>query len=134
MNLYAAVRAIPHEAVANILDLVAFVLITPEIIGEARLTLLTSWIKRILGGQNRTLVIVASFFIAGRIIGYFGIARGYGRFLFLMGTAFLIGMLFMLIDRYVRTTPSRQVMLVLGALLFVCARMIMIFTALQEAG
>jgi predicted phage tail protein len=134
MNLYASIRTIPHEAVANILDLVAFVLITPEIIGEARLALLTSWIKRVLGGQNRTLVIVVSFFIAGRIAGYAGIPRGYGHFLFLAGTAFLIGTVFMLIDRYVKTTPSRQVMLVLGALLFVCARMIMIFTSLQEAG
>jgi hypothetical protein len=134
MNLYAAIRAVPHEAVANILDLIAFVLITPEIIGEARLALLASWIKRIVGGQNRTLVIVVSLFIAGRIIGYFGVPRGYGRVLFVMGTAFLIGMVFMLIDRHVRTTPSRQVMLLLGASLFVCARMIGIFTALQAAG
>lgn len=134
MNLYAAIRAIPHDAVVNILDLVAFVLITPELIGEARLNLLTSWIKRVLGGQNRTLVIVASLFIAGRIAGYFGIPRGYGHFLFLAGVAFLIATLFTLINNYVKTTPSRQVMLLLGAALFVCARMIGIFTALQNAG
>jgi hypothetical protein len=134
MHLYATIRNIPHDAVVNILDLIAFVLVTPEIIGETRLNLLTSWIKRIFGGQSRTLVIVASLFIAGRIAGYFGIPRGYGHFLFLAGTAFLIGTLFMLINSYVKTTPSRQVMLLLGAALFVCARMIGIFTALQAAG
>ena len=134
MHLYATIRNIPHDAVVNILDLIAFVLVTPEIIGETRLNLLTSWIKRIFGGQGRTLVIVASLFIAGRIAGYFGIPRGYGHFLFLAGTAFLIGTLFMLINSYVKTTPSRQVMLLLGASLFVCARMIGIFTALQAAG
>jgi hypothetical protein len=134
MNLYETVRPIPRDAVVNILDLIAFVLITPELIGEVRLNLLTSWIRRILGGQNRTRVIVASFFIAGRIAQYFGIPRGYGHFLFLAGVAFLIATLFALINRYVKTTPTRQLMLVLGASLFVCARMIGIFVALQAAG
>jgi hypothetical protein len=133
MNLYQAARAIPHDAVVNVLDLIAFVLITPEIIGEVRLNLLTSWIRRILGGENRTWVIVASFFIAGRIAAYLGIPRGYGHFLVLAGIAFLIATLFMLINRTVKTTPSRQLLLVLGAILFVCARMIGIFAALQAA-
>ena len=131
MNLYETARSIPHDAVANSLDLIAFILITPELIGEVRLNLLTSWIRRVLGGQNRTLVIVASFFIAGRLAGYFGIPRGYGHFLFLAGVAFLIVTLFTLINRYVKTTPTRQLMLVLGACLFVSARMIGIFFALQ---
>jgi hypothetical protein len=131
MILLEALRGIPHDAVTNILDLIAFVLITPEIIGEARLNLLTSWIRRFLGGENRALFIVMSFFIAGRVVAYFGIPRGYGHFLFLIGGAVLIATLLMLINRTVRATPSRQVMLVLGASLFVCARMIGIFAALH---
>jgi hypothetical protein len=133
MNIYQAARAIPHDAVTNFLDLVAFVLITPEIIGERRLNLLTSLIRRILGGENRTWLIVASLFIAGRVVGYLGVPRGWGHFLVLLAIAVLMGGLFMLINRLVKTTPSRQLMLILGAALFVCARMIGIFVAL-EAG
>ncbi len=40
----------------------------------------------------------------------------------LAGIAVLIAALFMLINRFVKTTPSRHLMLVLGATLFVCAR------------
>jgi hypothetical protein len=134
MNLIESARTIPHDVVVNVLDLVAFILITPEIIGEARLDLLTTWIRRILGGENRTFVIVVSLFIAGRIVGVLGIPRGYGHFLSLAAIGCLIAMLFMLINRYVRSTPSRQLMLILGAALFVCARMIGIFVALEGAG
>jgi hypothetical protein len=134
MDLIAAARAIPHDVIVNVLDLVAFVLITPEIIGGARLDLFTSWIRRILGGENRTLVIVVSLFIAGRIVRALGIPRGYGHFLSLTAIFCLIAMLFMLINRFVRSTPSRQLMLILGAALFVCARMIGIFVALGGAG
>jgi hypothetical protein len=134
MNLYEAARNIPREVVVNALDLMAFVLVTPELIGEARLNLLTSWIKRILGGENRTLLIVVSLFVAGRIVRALGIPRGYGHFLFLAAIGLLIGALFMLINRFVRSTPSRQLMLLLGASLFVCARMIGIFVALESAG
>jgi hypothetical protein len=134
MNLIEAVRTIPHDVVVNVLDLAAFVLITPEIIGEARLNLMTSWIKRILGGENRTFIIVISLLIAGRIIRYLGIPRGYGHFLFLAAIGFLIAAMFMLINRLVKTTPSRRSMLALGAALFVCARMIGIYVALQGMG
>jgi hypothetical protein len=134
MNLYQAASAVPREAVVNILDLIALVLSTPEIIGEVRLNRLTSRIRRIPGGENRTLVIVVSLFIAGRIGGLFGIPRGFGRLLFLAAIGFLIATLFMEINRYVKATQSRRLMLVLGAALFACARMIGIFVALQGAG
>jgi len=134
MNIYQTIRAIPHDAVVNILDLMAFVLITPELIGERRLDLLTFWIRRIFGGENRTLLIVLSLFVGGRIARYLGIPRGLEHFLILIGAAVLIGALFMLINRFVRTTPSRQLMLVLGAALFVAARLIGIFVALNAPG
>ena len=128
-----ALLSIPHDAVMNGLDLLAFVLITPELIGEARLNKLTSWIRRILGGENRTVLIVLAMFLAGRTARYFGIPRGYSHLLFLAGVSALIAALFLMINRFVKTTPSRQLMLVLGAALFVCARMIGIFFALQGA-
>jgi hypothetical protein len=134
MSLYSVASAVPHDAVVNMLDLAAFVLVTPEIIGEARLNLLTSWIKRLLGGENRTFIIVVSLIIAGRLVRYLGVSRGYGHFLFLAAIGLLIAALFMLINRVVKRTPSRQLMLVAGAALFVCARMIGIFVALQGPG
>jgi predicted phage tail protein len=133
MDVWQTIGALPYEAVTNMLDLAAFVLITPELIGEKRLDLLTYWIRRIFGGENRTLLIVVSLFIAGRIARYLGVPGGVGHFLILAGIAVLIGGLFMLIHRFVTTTPSRQLMLVLGAMLFVSARLIGIYVAVEEA-
>jgi len=129
--MYQALLSIPHDAVMNGLDLLAFVLITPELIGEARLNKLTSWIRRILGGENRTILIVLALFLAGRLAGHFGIPRGYSHLLFLAGAGALIAALFLMINRFVKATPSRQLMLVLGAALFVCARVTGIVFALQ---
>jgi hypothetical protein len=131
MSLIDTIREVPHDAVTNMLDLAAFVLVTPEIIGESRLDLLTAWIKRILGGENRTLVIVVSLLIAARILRALGVPRGFGHFLFLAAIGLLVAALLMLINRFVKTTPSRQLLLLLGASLFVCARLIGIFAALQ---
>jgi hypothetical protein len=133
MKLYQIVTAIPHDAIANILDLIAFVMVTPEIIGERRLSLLASWIRRIFGGENRTWLLVLSLFIASRIVRSLDVPRGFGHFLVVAGIAVLIAALFMRINSFVKTVPSRQLMLLLGAMLFVCARLIGIFVALQGA-
>ena len=94
---------------------------------------MVSWIRRIPGGEHRTLPIVVALFLAGRIARYFGIPRGYSHLPLLAGMGTLIAALFRLISRFVKTTPSRQLMLVLDAALFVYARMIGIFFALQGA-
>ena len=131
MNPFEFIRSMPHDVIANVLDLMAFVFVTPELIGEARLNKLAAWIQRLFGGENRTLIIVVALIVAGRTARYLGFPTGLGHILVLAGIAFLIVVAFGLINRFVKTTPSRQVMLVLGAALFVTARFVGIFAALS---
>lgn len=130
MGLYETARNLPHDAVVNVLDLIAFVLITPEVIGERRHQAFTAWLVRLFGGEKRRLLIILSVAAAGAITRSLGILVGHGRFLALLCIAALLLSLFVVLGRLIRTAPSRRLLLGLGASIFVAARLTAIFFVL----
>jgi ABC-type Na+ efflux pump permease subunit len=125
--------ALPAGAVVNALDLIAFILVTPELIGERRFDALTGWVRRVLGRERRLIGIVVGVVAAGQVARLLGVPHGVWRLSLLIGGAFLIVTLFALIRDYARRLPSRQLMLGLGAVAFVLARLIGILDAFGHA-
>jgi hypothetical protein len=125
--IYLTTQNFPRDAFTNILDLISFVLVAPEIIGEERMDAFIEWLHRI----SVTYIILIVRFVAATIVNAFGFASGTAHFIFVLGVIPFIAGLFWLIEQYMNNTTSKRIMLVLGAMIFVCARMLAIISAFQ---
>lgn len=116
-----------HDTILNILDLISFVLVMPDIIGPERLQELGRILRQILrsGTTNVALAVIAVTVAAS--LNYLGLHQLLLVSLLASIAATVLANLFSTLEKYLSRAPASRSMLLAGASLFFITRSLAIF-------